>query len=123
LKFFKDTSNAFIIWLIPLFKPQLFTIDQFILKEGDDITNIFFMNKGTAHFVLPIFNNQKYISVDDGDHFGLIDIIGSQFEIENDNNLDNWYNNRHELRRHFTIQTSTDTADTLSLHIEDVYKM
>ena len=122
MKFFKDTSTAFIIWLIPLFKPLLFTSEQFIFKEGDDITDIFFMNSGAAHFVLPIYNYQKYISISDGDHFGLIDIIGSQHEIEN-GNLDNWYSNRHSLRRHFTIQVTSDHADILSLSIENVYKM
>ena len=32
---------------------------------------------GLAGFVLPFFKNVTYIEIDEGDHFGVMDIIGS----------------------------------------------
>jgi hypothetical protein len=74
------------------------------------------LNEGTAHMVLPLYNNQKYIAIEKGNHFGIIDIIGCQILKENQN-LDDWYQNRYQLIRHFSIQVSSVIADTLTLSL------
>lgn len=38
---------------------------------------MFFLMKGSASYVLPQYNNIKYINIEIGDQFGLIDIIAS----------------------------------------------
>jgi len=35
------------------------------------------MISGDAAFVLPFFKNVSYIQIEKGDHFGVMDIIGS----------------------------------------------
>ena len=45
------------------------------------------MLSGIASFVLPSYDNVSYIGIDIGDHFGIIDIIGSanvgKFDLKN----------------------------------------
>lgn len=47
---------------------------------------IYFMVRGDASFVLPSFENARYINIRVGDHFGVIDIPSSaekqEFPIE-----------------------------------------
>ena len=47
----------------------------------------YFMLSGHASFVLPSYDNTSYINIDIGDHFGIIDIIGSanmaKFDLKN----------------------------------------
>jgi len=67
IKFFRNRSASFISWLCPLLQPQLFTDKQYIFQEGDDVTNLYFMITGNAAFVLPSFDNTKYIDIEVGD--------------------------------------------------------
>ena len=92
LKYFHDRSKSFITWAIQKFKPQYFDQDSYIYKEGDEITDIYFLNEGYAHQVIPLYDNQRYVEVSKGDHFGIIDIIGCQIFLENQE-LDNWFEN------------------------------
>ena len=41
------------------------------------------MKVGDCGFVLPKFNNTKYITINNGNYFGVIDIIGSLLQSEN----------------------------------------
>lgn len=77
IKFFRDRTASFISWMCPLLKPQYFGTNQYIFYEGDEVKEIQFMIVGEAAFVLPSFKNTKYIMIESGDHFGVIDIIGS----------------------------------------------
>jgi hypothetical protein len=47
----------------------------------------YFMLSGSASFVIPYYSNSSYINIDIGDHFGIIDIIGSanvgKFDLKN----------------------------------------
>lgn len=78
IKFFNDKQKAFISWVCPLLKPWTYNSKQYIYREGDEVDNVFFLIKGTASFVLPKYENTRYINLNIGDHFGIIDIIGSQ---------------------------------------------
>lgn len=76
INFTKHKSKSFISWLCPLMKPVPFNQKQYIYREGDDVENIYFLIKGSAGFVLPLYDNVKYVGINVGDHFGVIDIIG-----------------------------------------------
>ena len=53
------------------------------------------MMSGSGSFVLPVFDNVAYVSIEVGDHFGLNDITGSAEQMEI--NGDNWYANKKLL--------------------------
>ena len=76
-----------------------------VYYEGDDITSIYFMKGGSCGFVLPKHNNFKYININPGMHFGIIDIIASL--LENDmvyaDVIDDWITRKTLLKRQFTI--------------------
>lgn len=48
---------------------------EYIFKEGENVTEICFLVSGIAGFVLPRFDNTVYIKIEAGDHFGHTDII------------------------------------------------
>jgi hypothetical protein len=68
---------SFILWMCGLLKPQVFEEKQTIFMENDKIDGIFFLIKGLAAFVLPRYKNVPYINITVGNHFGVIDIVGS----------------------------------------------
>ena len=86
LKFISGKSGSFVSWFCPLLKPAFFVQNQYIYAEGQEVQMSYFMLSGKASFVLPFYSNTSYIDVDIGDHFGIIDIIGSanvgQFDIK-----------------------------------------
>jgi hypothetical protein len=85
-----------------LFKAEFFENLEFVYSEGDNIEDIYFLHKGAANFVLPIVKNYPYISIEHGDHFGVIDIVGSQLE-DDESELDDWFENRNNLKRFFSV--------------------
>ena len=70
---------TFIGWVCPLLKPQLSLQDEFIYQEGDPVMQIYFLDEGAAAFVMLRYNNFNYISIKEGDHFGVMDIA---FKVE-----------------------------------------
>ena len=97
LKIFKGQSASFISWLCPLLRPQFFENNQYIFLEGDEVNGIYFLISGAASFILPSFDNTPYININVGDHFGLIDIVGSAQTC--DIELEDWYFKRNLLQR------------------------
>jgi hypothetical protein len=89
IKFFKNKGATFISWLCPLLKPQVFADDQYIYLEGDDVKQIYFLTDGVASFVLPSFDNTRYIDIEVGDYFGMIDIAASA--RTNDFEISEWH--------------------------------
>ena len=78
MKFLKQIQQpSFLSWLCPLLKSVFLTSDQYISMEGDDIKGVYFMMSGEGAYVLPVFANTAYITIEVGEHFGLSDIIGS----------------------------------------------
>jgi len=73
LKTIKD--EHFIAWVCPLLKPLQIIEHTFIQMEQDNIININFMETGQASYVLPRYNNFQYINIDEGDHFGVADVV------------------------------------------------
>ena len=53
------------------------------------------MMSGKGACVLPIYNNTSYMTINEGDHFALIDIVGSS--INNGFELEKWYHHKSLL--------------------------
>jgi len=94
----KDKSMSLIAWLCPLLKTYMATPDEYIYYEGDEIINIYFMKKGRCGFVLPKYENTKYININDGCDFGTEDIIACILKSE-EMKGDDWIQLRDKLVR------------------------
>lgn len=121
ITFFKNRSASFVSWICPLLKPQLYGQNEYIYYEGDLIENICFVINGKAAFVLPSYRNSRYITINPGDHFGVIDILGSVSQHD-EIDLNNWYDKKSLLKRQFTIQAVEDT-ECLILSLQNYYQM
>lgn len=95
IKFFKGRTPSFISWLCPLLKPLMLGENQYIFLEGDEVNMIYFMVRGDASYVLPSFENVRYINVKVGDHFGVMDIPSSAEKQEFP--LDDWFEKKNQL--------------------------
>lgn len=121
INFFQDKSKAFISWICPLLKPVPFGAKQYIFREGDDVENIYFLIKGQASFVIPRYENTRYIHLNVGHHFGIIDIIGCQQMKDFD--IDDWIKKRNLIQRQFTIMSNDNPVEVLLLDVIDFHKM
>lgn len=83
--------------------------NDYLYSEGDIATTISFLNKGDVGFVLPKYNNVKYINVDEGAHFGIIDIMCSIIHCTNVK-MDNWIEHKGEIRRFTTIMAMKEST-------------
>ena len=66
IKFLKDQTKSFIAWVCPLLKTFKINDTDYVYFEGDDIDQIYFLKEGYCSFVLPKYNNTKYIDIDHG---------------------------------------------------------
>ena len=55
IRFFQDKQSSFISWVCPLLRQQIYDENVYIYNEEDDITHVYFMIKGKASFVLPLY--------------------------------------------------------------------
>jgi CRP-like cAMP-binding protein len=94
---------------------------QYIYQEGDDVHSIFFLIKGMANMVLPSYENACYVNINKGNHFGIMDIIGS---IVTNNELDfsGWFQRKELVHRQFTVLATKD-IECLTLSIQDLNRM
>ena len=60
-------GESFLGWVCPLLKQSFIPIEQYIYYETDQITEIYFLTKGNAGFVLPFKRNIVYIEIEKGD--------------------------------------------------------
>ena len=95
-KFFVNRPVSFIAWICPLLRPLIKSNDQYIFFEGDDISCIYFLQKGNAGYVLPRHENLLYIRLTAGLHFGVSCIVGSFMEEDNFD-IDSWIIFRDKL--------------------------
>lgn len=78
----KTKNHDFIAWICPLLKPSVASPNEYIFYEGDEITSIYFITQGYCFYVLPKFLNSKFVKINDGDSFGVLDILAACVEIE-----------------------------------------
>ena len=60
-----------------MIRSTFFEVRDYICFDGDEIQCVFFLKRGSCGFVLPRYSNIKYIDVDVGATFGLVEIIGN----------------------------------------------
>ena len=89
-------------------------------QEGDDIYSIYFSDKGSLGFTLQKFNNVKYVDLDEGMYFGVIDIVHSIYTQNVE--LDRWINSKDKMTRNFTCMADKESS-LLALNISDLNKM
>lgn len=87
---------------------------------------MYFLTEGRAGYVLPRYNNFKYIDFNKGCFFGVVDIPGSCLRIQKKPDLqyclENWYKLKDEMLRQFTVGTQS-LVELLTLSLEDLYRM
>lgn len=121
IKFFKNKKNiSFILWMCQHMKPLIYTENQFFFQENELINEVFFLIKGRASFVLPRYKNTPYINIAKGNHFGIIDIVGSAHTQNID--MKDWFSNRNKLLRQFSV-ISKDNSEALYLGMQHLYQM
>ena len=113
--FLHEKSNSFVAWICPLLLPVIFSEEEFIFFEGDDIGCIFFLSKGNTSYVLPKHNNQRYVTISEGESFGVVDIIGSAYK-EDKLEINNWFSRKDLMQRQFSMMSDTYT-EIMSLSV------
>ena len=72
--FFQKKEASFIAWITKVIVPLNVHNEEYIYKEGEEIDEIYFLVKGDASYVLPRFDNDPYMDVKTGEHFGHIEL-------------------------------------------------
>lgn len=76
---------SYIAWICPLFKQFILMEREYLYFEGDEINAMYFLKTGNCGYVLPKYENSKYIDIVPGTDFGMEDIVGSI--IKNEDNI------------------------------------
>lgn len=99
-------------------------VEQYIYYESDNIENIFFLVKGSAGYVIPFKRNVVYIEIEQGNHFGEIDIVNAALtsNIGMDLLMNNILSCSHLLLRMFTVQAVKDCV-LLIMPLDCLHKM
>jgi hypothetical protein len=121
LEFLKGKTPGFIAWICPLFKPVIFEMDKYIYFEGDDVSSVYLLKKGSCGFVLPKHQNSKFVHIDEGKMFGVADIIGSMYKNDSTDPAE-WLLRKDLMCRQFTTMADTD-IEVLSLSVNDLLKI
>jgi CRP-like cAMP-binding protein len=120
IAYFKDKDKSFIAWISTLLKPINQEDQDYIYKEGDDVTEIYFLVKGFAGYVLPRLDNRVFLELKAGQHFG-------HSELATDRDFINIKKIKRQsayknLIRKFTVQ-SFENCEVLVLETPDLLKM
>ena len=121
IHFLQDKSSSFLAWICPLLQPSVFLDQQYMFFEGDDVGCIYFLKNGKCSYVLPKHNNQSYINISLGSCFGIIDIIGSCYRIQ-EIDVENWITRKDLMTRQNTI-LANGYCEVMSISTQDLYRM
>ena len=78
--YFKDKDPVFFSWIVYLLRPLIFTQHQYICRESEQLTDIYFITVGEMAYVLPSYNNAVFVKIGQGSNIGHLDIYGSYME-------------------------------------------
>ena len=102
--FFQDKNDqTFIAWIGEVLKPVNLQEEQYIFKDTEPIVEMYFMAKGKASFVLPMFQQKSYFDISKGDTFGHADLFGRRNPNEK---LIKYKRSKKDLKRLFTCQAT-----------------
>lgn len=71
---------------------------MYLFKEEDYINSIYFLESGEAAYVLPRYDDFEYITVQQGDNIGVLDIVFRRLAQQGDDEED-----ESKMRRKFTV--------------------
>jgi len=74
--FFNNQKRPFMAWIGSVIRPINVQESDYIFKEGEQIVEIYFLSTGKAGFALQRFNNDIYLEIEHGGHFGHADLFG-----------------------------------------------
>jgi len=97
IEFLHERSSSFVAWICPHLRPVFNSDSEYVYFEGDEITSIYFLNKGRCGLVLPRHKNLLYISFHEGCNFGLVDVIGSVMKY--DIPFEGWMQQPEKMKR------------------------
>lgn len=122
IKFFKEmdtrenkTTQNFLAWMCMHLKRDLVAEENDVFHENDLCREIYFLMEGDVYFILSAKQDKfKYIQVDEGEYFGMIDIFSSL--VLNDLipadgwQFENWNRYADKLTRQFTVAANKTQA-------------
>ena len=65
-------------WVGAVIRPINVQETDSIFKEGEIIIEMYFLCKGKVGFCLPRFGNKDYLTIEQGGHFGHVDLFGQK---------------------------------------------
>ena len=75
IEFFTGKPKDFIAFVGRKLRPMRVKRGQYLYKSGDPLLEVYFLTKGEAAFVLPQCNDLAYLIVEEGDVFGIEDLV------------------------------------------------
>jgi CRP-like cAMP-binding protein len=90
-----------------MLKPVFAKNGAYIYQEKDSVKDIFFLIKGKAAFMIPEYDELVYIVINEGDMFGIIDLVPTKNEVAIQNNC----------KRKFTVK-AIDDSEIMALSIK-----
>lgn len=106
--FNKIRDQNFITWILPLLSPLMVLEDQQLQVENDPLTHVSFIQKGKAAYVLPRFQFYEFCDINNGEQFGMLDIMFRSKELQLEKLMDD---------KHKASTLSTFVELTLSAEI------
>ena len=76
---FQHQSSAFLEYISGFLSVRKYSQDQYIIREGEDANEVFFILKGQVEYVIPKFNDIPFIVLPKGQHFGELDMLIHQY--------------------------------------------
>ena len=120
VNFLSNKSQKFLYWICPRLEYILYEANEYVYFEDDDVDAIYFVIGGTAHYVLPQFDDAEYILINQGSEFGLIDIaidsICKGINVDVVNEIED------NIQRQFTIMATAE-LELYTLSMKDLYDM
>ena len=80
------------------------------------------MEEGKAAYVLPRYKNAPYVTIEESDTFGLIDIVFRNLQMESGNQLELEGARGNLMKRKFTVQTVKNSI-IHQLSIDDLKRL
>ena len=72
---FEHQSLRFLDYISTFLSLRKYSQDQYIMREGEEANEIYFILKGQVEYVLPKYNDIPYMIVPKGQHFGELDVL------------------------------------------------